>query len=102
MYGPASKTQSFHEEHGAMGEHGSHYTTMVVQPEKRLKGETNDAGVHLVGRPSEWDKTLIVKLPKGTEVYTLVKGTNWRKVKVTAGPHAGKVGWIMNAYFTEK
>jgi len=101
MYGPARKAQSFHEEHGAMGSHGTHYTTMVVQPEKRLKGETNTPGVHLVGDSGKWDTTLIVKLPKATEVYTLKKTRNWRKVRVETGPHAGRTGWIMNRFYSE-
>jgi len=102
MYGPAKKAQSFHEEHGAMDSHGTHYTTMVVQPEKRLKGKTSAAGVHLVANPNKWDTTLIVKLAKGTEVYTIKKGNNWRKVEVKTGPDTGKIGWISNAYFKEK
>ena len=101
MYGPAKKAQSFHEEHGAMGSHGTHYTTMVVQPEARLKGKTNAPGVHLVADPAKWDTTLIAKLPNGTDVYTLRKDMNWQKVRVETGPHAGKVGWIVIRYFSE-
>jgi hypothetical protein len=101
LYGPAKKAQSFHEEHGAMGSHGTHFTTMVVQPEARLKGKTNAAGVHLVADPNKWDTTLIAKLASGTEVYTLQKGSTWQKVRVETGPKAGKIGWIMINYFSE-
>ncbi|HEX5874951.1 MAG TPA: DUF4157 domain-containing protein [Pyrinomonadaceae bacterium] len=34
MYGPESKSQSFHEFHGSTETHGSRYQTYVVQPEK--------------------------------------------------------------------
>ena len=72
---------------------------MVVQPEKRLKGKTNTPGVYLVGDPRKWDTTLKAKLPKATELYTLIKSKNWRKVKVITGPHIGKIGWIGNRFF---
>lgn len=99
MYGPARKAQSFHEEHGRMGSHGSHYTTMVVQPEKVLRGKTNARGVHLVGNPLKWKSTRIAKLGKGSQLMTLAKGRNWRKVRVETGPHRRRIGWMMNRYF---
>lgn len=98
MYGPYTKGQSFHDIHGAYG-HGNKYTTMVHQPEKLLEGKTNTEGVHLVGNPNQSDASLIVKLPKDTEVNAMQKGAQWRYVEVTSGAHAGKKGWIMNRYF---
>ncbi|MBA3240811.1 MAG: hypothetical protein H0T60_06250, partial [Acidobacteria bacterium] len=102
MYGPERKGQSFHEFQGGMREHGNKFTTMVVQPDKLLDGTINGDGVHFVADPDTWETSLKAKLDRGTEVRVLAKGTNWRKVEVTTGPHVGKIGWISNAFFKMK
>ena len=101
MYGNDTPAGSFHEEHGNSNTHGNQYSTMVVQPEKRLIGKTNSEGVHLVRSPQDWDTTRIAKLKKGSDVYITKTIKRWYKIKVMSGPHAGKTGWIVKSYFDE-
>ncbi len=102
MYGPLKKAQTFHEFQGAMKEHGTRFTTMVVQPDKILDGVIDGDGVHLVADPDIWKTSLKAKLARGTEVRVLAKGQNWRKVEVRSGPEIGKIGWIMSTFFKIK
>jgi len=99
LLGPASKKQDFHYHNGEeLGGHGDKYTTFVVENSELIIGTINTPNVHLVGDPAKYD--IIEKLPSGTNVKTLRKGVNWRKVEVTGGVHAGKTGWILNKYFS--
>jgi hypothetical protein len=99
MYGPEKKSQSFHEFQGAMKEHGTKFTTMVVQPDKLLNGKTTEEGVHLVADPGNWETTRIGKLNKGADLRVIAKGPAWHKVLVLKGTQVGKTGWVSSKFF---
>jgi hypothetical protein len=95
MYGPATKAQTFHEEQGAMGSHGSRWTTMVVRPEKSLFVTTDRQASLLVGKA-------VVKLANGTKLKIkekkFDKGVEWLIVDVLSGPDAGKAGMVRSSF----
>lgn len=99
MYGPASKSQTFHEFHGATLTHGSHWTTMVVQPEKTLHLKTNAKDAPLVTGSGN------IKLALGTAVKVIERsedkaGLKWSKVTVESGAHTGKTGMIQSSFLS--
>ena len=93
LYGPHRKAQSFHEEHGAMQSHGTHYTTFVVQPEATLNVRTIRATDLLVGGRA-------VSLPAGTALRVVQRrpgggaGDLRLFVRVASGPHADETGTV--------
>jgi len=99
MYGPTSKGQSWAEDPSNASALGNKTTTMVAQHPESIKGETNYSGVHFVDDPGKPTSKLL--LAKGTKVEIIRKGQSWMKVRITAGTHAGKSGWIMNKYYTD-
>lgn len=98
MYGPAKKSQSFHEFHGATDTHGTDWTTMVVQPEKTLHVVTNAKDAPLLVGAS------IVKLDNATPLEITRRAapdsakTVWLDVTVESGPNNGKKGKIRSTF----
>jgi hypothetical protein len=96
MYGPASKAQTFHEFHGATGTHGSHFTTLVVEPETVLDVTTKRKDARLLV------KGKVKTLALGTQLRILQQykdeGLEWLSVEVKSGLLAGTTGELQKAY----
>jgi hypothetical protein len=92
MYGPARRTQSFHEEHLAMGSHGTIASSYVVQPERLLDLTVGPNGAQLtMGSTS-------LTLDRGTRLRVLERlgsgqGLRYR-VRVVDRSHAGRTGLV--------
>ncbi|HEY7876122.1 MAG TPA: DUF4157 domain-containing protein [Actinomycetota bacterium] len=87
MYGERSG-QSFHEEHAATGEFGSHHMTYVVQPESRLDVTTVGATTMRAGATT-------VTLDAGTALRIVERRPNGELlVRVASGPHSGTTGVV--------
>jgi len=92
MYGTALG-QSFDEEQGATGTHGTRHTTFVVQPESLLDVHTTGPATTLrTGSGS-------VSLPIGTSLKVIERrplpaGASELRVRVVGGPHDGIEGFV--------
>jgi hypothetical protein len=95
MYGTALG-QSFDEEQGSTGTHGTRHTTFVVQPEKTLD-------VHTVGPTTILrTETSSVSLPAGTSLRVIERlpnaaGAVELRVRVVGGAYDGTVGHLAEA-----
>jgi len=98
MYGPESKGQAWAQDSGNTGAMGGETTTMVVVHPEMTKGEVN-AEVKIVDDPATGANP--VKLLLGTGVQILRHGRTHMKIKVLAGPEAGKEGWMLNKFFID-
>lgn len=97
MYGPASKSQTFHEFHGATGTHGSAYTTLVVEPETRLHVKVTRADAAALMPDGS-----LRKLAVGTSLRIVEQfrdaGLDWLRVEVKSGPLTGTKMTIQKAF----
>lgn len=99
MYGPPSKKQAWGQDPSNVGlvDHG--YTAMVVGHPESLNGAVNSNEAKLFGNPSP--SADAVPLLRGMHVTILQKGAQWMKVKVTSAEHSGKIGWMLNQFYTD-
>jgi hypothetical protein len=90
LYGPARKGQSFHEEQGATGTHGSNYSTFVVEPERLLDVRVNPPGATLRAASGA------VSLAAGTRLRVIERRPDSGEylARVVDGPAAGTEGFV--------
>jgi hypothetical protein len=98
MYGPASKSQSFHEFHGATLTHGNKWTTLVVESEMALHASTTIDNAEL-----EIGTGITKKLSRGTKVRIIERSTdstgiNWLDIEVEEGAFKGFRGMMKEGF----
>jgi hypothetical protein len=91
MYGPANKSQAWHQAPGNTDAMNDNPTTMVVTHSESLEGEIAHDDTRLLNLHSHKE---LPKLPKGTKVKITQKGNSWVAIRVMSGPRTRQVGWI--------